>query len=190
MGWRRLPSSTGATRRTDSSIARYTAQVRAVGGLAGINHPFFPDTTNRFRFAVRHFDGIEVWNGRWDARNERALAWWDALLRRAAPAGRGRQRHAHAAPSPNQLGRPRTVVQASALSRAACIMQGLRARRAYLVADHPLAWRLRRGPVASRPASATPWPRPPGNASGWRSSLRGALGRHRHAAGRKRSAGD
>ncbi|AMJ67835.1 hypothetical protein AXW84_22240 [Hymenobacter sp. PAMC 26628] len=128
--WRYAPA--------DSSIARYTAQVRAVGGLAIINHPFFPDTINRFRFAVRHFDGIEVWNGRWDARNERALAWWDALLRQGCPLLAVAASDTHtAAPSPNQLGRPRTVVQASALLRAG-ITQGLRARRAYLVADRPL----------------------------------------------------
>lgn len=122
----------------DSSIARYTAQVRALGGLAIINHPFFPDTVNRFRFGARHFDGIEVWNGQWDARNERALAWWDALLRQGRPLLAVAASDTHtAAPSPNQLGRPRTVVQATGLSRAG-IMRGLRARRAYLVADRSL----------------------------------------------------
>lgn len=122
----------------DSSIARYVAQVHAVGGLAIVNHPFFPDTVNRFRFGVRHFDGIEVWNGRWDARNERALAWWDALLRQGHPLLAMAASDTHtAAPSPNQLGRPRTVVRASGLSRAG-IMQGLRRGRAYLVADRPI----------------------------------------------------
>ena len=122
----------------DSAIATYTAQVRALGGLAVINHPFFPDTINRFKFGVRHFDGIEVWNGRWDARNEQALRWWDALLRQGHPLLAVGASDTHtAAPSPNQLGRPRTVVQASSLSRAG-IMQGLRARRAYLVADRQI----------------------------------------------------
>ncbi|MDF7815055.1 CehA/McbA family metallohydrolase [Hymenobacter sp. YC55] len=122
----------------DSAIATYTAQVRALGGLAIINHPFFPDTVNRFQFGVRHFDGIEVWNGSWDARNEQALRWWDELLRqgRSLLAVGASDTHT-AAPSPNQLGRPRTVVQARSLSRAG-IMQGLRARRAYLVADRYL----------------------------------------------------
>lgn len=128
--WRSAPA--------DSATVRSTAQVRAVSGLAIINHPFFPDTINHFRLGVRHFDGIEVWNGRWDARNERALAWWDTLSRQGRPllAVAGSDTHT-AAPSPNQLGRPRTVVQASSLSRAG-IMQGLRARRVYLVADRSL----------------------------------------------------
>ena len=132
--WRNAPQ--------DSVIARNTAQVRALGGLAIINHPFFPDTVNRFKFGVRHFDGIEVWNGRWDARNERALAWWDALLRQGRPTLAVAASDTHtAAPSPNQLGRPRTVVQASGLSRAG-IMQGLRRGRAYLVADRPISLML------------------------------------------------
>jgi hypothetical protein len=123
----------------DSAISSATAQVRAVGGLAIINHPFFPDTINRFRFGVRHFDGIEVWNGKWDARNEQAVRWWDALLRQGLPLLAVAASDTHtAAPSPNQLGRPRTVVQASGLSRAG-IMQGLRARRVYLVADRSLS---------------------------------------------------
>jgi hypothetical protein len=122
----------------DSTIGTATAQVRAVGGLAIINHPFFPDTINRFRFGVRHFDGIEIWNGKWDARNEQAVRWWDALLRQGHPLLAVAVSDTHtAAPSPNKLGRPRTVVQASGLSRAG-IMQGLRARRAYLVADRSL----------------------------------------------------
>ncbi|QKG55923.1 PHP domain-containing protein [Hymenobacter sp. BRD128] len=126
----------------DSSIARYVAQVHAVGGLAIINHPFFPDTINRFRFGVRHFDGIEVWNGRWDARNEHALAWWDALLRQGHSLLAVAASDTHtAAPSPNQLGRPRTVVRAGSLSRAG-IMQGLRRGRAYLVADRSIGLTL------------------------------------------------
>lgn len=122
----------------DSTIVASTAQVRALGGLAIINHPFFPDTVNRFQFGVRHFDGIEVWNGRWDARNEQALRWWDALLRQGRPLLAIAASDSHtAAPSPNQLGRPHTVVQASSLSRAG-ILRGLQARRAYLVADRQL----------------------------------------------------
>ncbi|WP_162276471.1 CehA/McbA family metallohydrolase, partial [Hymenobacter coccineus] len=98
----------------DSAIVAATAQVRALGGLAIVNHPFFPDTTNHFQFGVRHFDGIEVWNGRWDARNEQALRWWDAGLRRGRPLLAVAASDTHtAAPSPNQLGRPCTVVQAS-----------------------------------------------------------------------------
>jgi hypothetical protein len=130
LDWRYTPA--------DSAIARVTAQVRDLGGLAIINHPFFPDTVNRFRFGVRHFDGIEVWNGRWDARNERALTWWDALLRQGRPTLAVAASDTHtASPSPNQLGRPRTVVRASALSRAG-ILRGLRRGRAYLVADRPI----------------------------------------------------
>ncbi|MFD1875167.1 CehA/McbA family metallohydrolase [Hymenobacter bucti] len=134
LDWRYAPA--------DSAIASATAQVRALGGLAIINHPFFPDTVNRFRFGVRHFDGIEVWNGRWDARNERALAWWDALLRQGRPTLAVAASDTHtAAPSPNQLGRPRTVVQAGGLSRTG-IMQGLRRGRAYLVADRLISLTL------------------------------------------------
>jgi hypothetical protein len=123
----------------DKVIAKYVGQVHADGGLAIINHPFYPKApVNTFGFAVENFDGIEVWNGDWDARDELGLKWWDALLRAGTPKLAVADSDTHtAAPSENKLGTPHTVVNASGLSRAG-ILQGLREGRAYLSAHHDL----------------------------------------------------
>lgn len=125
----------------DSVIARYIAQVHADGGLAIINHPFYTkDYTNGFKFAARHFDGMEVWNGhsQWNPLDERALQWWDALLRAGTPLLAIAASDTHTAAASNQLGSPQTVVQAAGLSRTG-IMEGLKAGRAYLAAATPAA---------------------------------------------------
>jgi hypothetical protein len=119
----------------DNVIASYLNQVKADDGLAIVNHPFYnEERVNNFGFDVDLFDGIEVWNGhaKWSQLDERAVEWWDSLLRE------GKRKIAIAAsdshtpePSDNPLGSPQTVVQAKALSRKE-IMAGLRAGKAYL----------------------------------------------------------
>ncbi|OUJ74830.1 CehA/McbA family metallohydrolase [Hymenobacter crusticola] len=124
-------------------VTKYLAQVHADSGLAIINHAFYTkDSTNGFGFDVRAFDGIEVWNGKWDNLDELALRWWDGLLRAGTAKLAVADSDTHtAAPSPNQLGRPQTVVKAKSLSRSG-IMQGLRAGKAYLVADQAITLAL------------------------------------------------
>jgi hypothetical protein len=121
----------------DKVVRKYLAQVHADSGLAIINHAFYnKEHTNSFGFAVEDFDGIEVWNGQWDALDELALKWWDELLRAGTRKLAVADSDTHtAAPSPNKLGIPQTVVKATGLSRAG-IMRGLKAGRAYLIAEH------------------------------------------------------
>ncbi|WP_229970891.1 CehA/McbA family metallohydrolase [Pontibacter harenae] len=119
----------------DNVIATYLNQVKADGGLAIINHPFYnEERINNFGFDVDLFDGIEVWNGhaKWNQLDDMAVKWWDNLLRQ------GKKKIAIAASdshtpglSDNPVGSPQTVVQAQALSRKQ-IMAGLRAGKAYL----------------------------------------------------------
>ncbi|QCR24478.1 CehA/McbA family metallohydrolase [Pontibacter sp. SGAir0037] len=119
----------------DNMIGTYLNQVKADGGLAIINHPFYnEERINSFGFDADLFDGIEVWNGhaKWNQLDELALEWWDSLLRQ------GKRKIAIAASdshtpelSDNPVGSPHTVVQAEALSRKE-IMAGLRAGKAYL----------------------------------------------------------
>ncbi|WP_324670968.1 CehA/McbA family metallohydrolase [Hymenobacter sp. GOD-10R] len=123
----------------DKAVTKYLAQVHADSGLAIINHAFYTkECINGFGFDVKDFDGIEVWNGQWDALDELALKWWDDLLRAGTAKLAVADSDTHtAAPSPNQLGRPQTVVKAKSLSRSG-IMQGLRKGNAYLSADNKL----------------------------------------------------
>ena len=123
----------------DKVVQKYLGQVHADSGLAIINHAFYnKEHTNSFGFAVGDFDGIEIWNGQWDALDELALKWWDELLRAGTYKLAVADSDTHtAAPSPNKLGIPQTVVKAVGLSRAG-IMRGLREGRAYLIAEHTL----------------------------------------------------
>ncbi|WP_310397653.1 CehA/McbA family metallohydrolase [Hymenobacter sp.] len=120
----------------DGAVTQCLAQVHADGGLAIINHPFYnKELANGFKFAVKDFDGIEVWNGKWDFLDEPALKWWDELLRAGTYKLAIAASDTHiAGPSDSRLGIPQTVVKATGLSRTG-IVQGLKAGRAYLIAE-------------------------------------------------------
>lgn len=117
----------------DNAIKRYTEQVHRDGGLCIINHPFYtPTLTNGFAFNPAFFDGIEVWNGNWDALDELDLKWWNDLLksgRRMLAIGAS-DTHVSSG-SPNNLGTPQTVVYAKTLSQTG-IINGLRQGKAYI----------------------------------------------------------
>lgn len=64
-------------------IEELTAQVHATGAKVSINHPFALCKACDWTFDqhASGFDSIEVWNGPWSEEDEKALRWWDSLLR-------------------------------------------------------------------------------------------------------------
>jgi hypothetical protein len=117
----------------DSVVSKYIRQVHDDGGMAVINHPFYDKGVYNFGFDVADFDGIEVWNGKWNPFNELALKWWDSLLCRGKHIIAIGASDSHVNISErNHLGVPHTVVKAAGLSRRH-IMQSLKEGKAYLV---------------------------------------------------------
>ncbi|RYD96635.1 MAG: phosphoesterase, partial [Sphingobacteriales bacterium] len=114
----------------DKLIGKYTKLVANEGGLSIINHPFYtPTITNGFGFEPRLFDGIEVWNGNWDALDEKDLQWWDSLLKNGQHIlAIGASDTHKPIGSQNNLGSPRTLVYAKSLSKKA-ILAGLKSGR-------------------------------------------------------------
>jgi hypothetical protein len=110
------------------------------GAIATVNHPFEECTTCSWRFPEAEWaeaDAIEVWNGRWTARDQQALDLWDGLLRQ------GRRMHALGGSDFHREGNamvPCVWVNADALSQPA-IMDALRHGRV-VVAESPAAPRL------------------------------------------------
>lgn len=118
----------------DKVIGKYLNQVHQDKGLAIINHPFFDKGDKTFKFETEGFDGIEIWNGQWNKLNERALQWWDDLLKKGVrKTAIGASDTHKASGSANNLGRPQTVVYASALSTDA-VIEGIRKGNVYLAA--------------------------------------------------------
>jgi hypothetical protein len=117
----------------DSVVSKYIRQVHGDGGMAVINHPFYDKGVYNFGFDVAYFDGIEVWNGKWNQFNELALKWWDSLLCQGKHIIAIGASDSHVNTSDrNHLGVPHTVVKAAGLSRRQ-IMQSLKEGKAYLV---------------------------------------------------------
>lgn len=65
-------------RRLEDVRARF-AEAKDKGAVVVLNHPHCGDCPWEWGFEVDH-DWVEVWNGPWTDRNERALAWWHAQL--------------------------------------------------------------------------------------------------------------
>ncbi len=105
------------------------------GALVSINHPTALCKGCDWTYSTDGYDAIEVWNGRWDAEDERALEMWDKLLR----AGK---RHTAIGSSDthkpnnssNALARPTTHIFASALTERA-LLAGIRAGQVYVTSE-------------------------------------------------------
>jgi hypothetical protein len=102
------------------------------GGLVTLNHPeceFCPWEWDR-DFA---FDLVEVWNGTWAPRNERAVNWWDRQLKtgRRLPAVGGSDMHRFAPGLPLRTGTPTTHVWVDELTVEA-LMAGLKTGAAWV----------------------------------------------------------
>ena len=116
-------------------ISKLAKQIHQLGALTSVNHPFaLCDGCNwSYERDAKDFDAMEVWNGSWDATDEIALKWWDALLQKG--------RHLTALGSSdthrqtNPPGQPTTHVGASRLNERA-ILTSISEGRVY-VTDEP-----------------------------------------------------
>jgi len=118
----------------DNLVKGQIDKVHMDNGLAIINHPFYDKGTRTFNFDVKDFDGIEIWNGYWNALNEKALNWWDDLLKAGVfKIAIGASDTHQTSGSNNNLGRPQTVVYSRGLSREE-VISGIRSGQVYLAA--------------------------------------------------------
>jgi hypothetical protein len=113
----------------DGVLGRFTAQVRAGGGMVVAAHPSVPLPGSAWEFGFADVDALEVWNGKWNVDDEVSLRVWHRLLRRGqcVAAIGGSDSHG----SHQRVGSPQTVVRADGLSTPALI-DGMRRGRSYL----------------------------------------------------------
>lgn len=112
-------------RPEDGRLARFTQQVRDLGGIAIAAHPDIPVPSIRWDFdpEFAEMDAVEVWNGPWTgtsaAFNAQALRRWHALLTAGVfkPAVGNSDTHRRS----QQIGLAQTVVRAESLSTEAII---------------------------------------------------------------------
>lgn len=112
-------------------MARIPGEVHRLGALISINHPFALCGGCSWSYdpAARGFDGIEVWNGTWDATDERAVAMWDEILRDGRHITAIASSDSHRQDTPT--GQPSTHVAAGELSQSA-VLEAIRRGRVYL----------------------------------------------------------
>lgn len=118
-------------RPDDDQLARFTGQVRSLGGLAVANHPFVPIPTTKWDFGYdyAHMDAVEIWNGPWTTDDQVGVDHWHALLvagRFVPVIGNSDSHHPG-----QQVGRAQTVVRADSLSVGA-VVDGLRGGHSWL----------------------------------------------------------
>lgn len=108
-------------RPEDDQLARFTQQVRDLGGLAIAAHPGIPVPSIRWDFDASfvEMDAIEVWNGPWDAYDNATVKRWHDLLSNGTfkPALGNSDTHNEG----QTVGLPQNVVRAESLSTAAII---------------------------------------------------------------------
>ncbi len=118
-----------------AQMSKVVGKIHGFGALASINHPFAlcGGCSWSYDRAARSFDSIEVWNGAWDQTDERALQWWDELLRggRRITAIGSSDTHRRA----NPLGHPTTHVFASDVSREEPLLQAIREGRVIVTSE-------------------------------------------------------
>jgi hypothetical protein len=119
-------------RPADGQLARFTDQVRDLGGLSIAAHPFQAGTGIGWQFGTSfaEVDAVEVWNGPWGADDQVAVQRWHQLLLAGGPfkpAVGNSDSHRHA----QQIGLAQTVVRAESLSVAA-IVAGYRGGHSWL----------------------------------------------------------
>jgi hypothetical protein len=67
----------------NAALQRMVTDAHQIGARISINHPFADCKACDWGFAkdAPNFDGIEVWNGSWGPEDQRALEWWESLLK-------------------------------------------------------------------------------------------------------------
>ena len=122
-------------RPEDDRLARFTQQVRDLGGLSIAAHPNVPVPSIRWDYDPQfaEVDAVEVWNGPWSGVNAvfnaQTVKRWHTLLSAGTfkPAVGNSDTHRQA----QQIGLAQTVVRAEALSTEA-IIAGYRAGHSWL----------------------------------------------------------
>lgn len=108
------------------------AEAHRRGALISINHPTALCGGCDWTYSTTGYDSIEVWNGRWDGEDERALEMWDTILRRGErlTAIGSSDTHRPNAPA-NALARPTIHVAADSLTERA-LLEAIRGGRVYI----------------------------------------------------------
>jgi hypothetical protein len=133
-----LPSGTWidfrAHAKDTARISSIAAETHRAGALISINHPFAlcGGCSWSYDASARGFDGIEVWNGAWDATDEQALTMWDKILQSGRHITAIASSDSHRSDTP--IGQPTTHVAANALSEQS-LLKGIRQGRVYLTGE-------------------------------------------------------
>jgi hypothetical protein len=116
-------------RPEDERLARFTQQVRDLGGLSVAAHPNQAGTGIAWGFSFDDVDAIEVWNGPWGSDDQSAVARWHSLLSRGTfrPAVGNSDTHKRE----QTIGLAQTVVRAESLSTEA-VLAGYRAGHSWI----------------------------------------------------------
>jgi hypothetical protein len=120
----------------DPGFEAATEHVHRSSGLVSINHPFQTCSRCDWGFDWEHNDAIEVWNGQWDATDQKTVEKWQEELvkgKRIAAIG-GSDAHS----SPDLVGLPTTVVRSRGKSQAA-IVEAVKRSFAYIVREKQMS---------------------------------------------------
>jgi len=126
-------------RPEDGKLARFTEQVRSVGGLSIAAHPNQVGGGNGWGFGFTDIDAIEVWNGPWSDDDDTTVADWHALLSSGTfkPAVGNSDTHKQS----QQIGLAQTVVRADSLS-ASAIIAGYRGGHSWIAGSSAVGLEL------------------------------------------------
>ena len=115
----------------DPGYAFAATQVRQSGGVVSINHPF--ETCSRCNWTLdwNHNDAIEVWNGRFDDKDQQAINFWQSQLVQGKKITALGGSDAHGPPDINGL--PTTVVRATGEKSQTSVVEAVKRGRVYLV---------------------------------------------------------
>jgi hypothetical protein len=121
-------------RSRDDAFPRFARQVRRVGGLVVLAHPYCPYPACQWKFGFDEADATEVWTGGWTYDDEHAVSTWDQKLGEALRSGSRwlpAVGNSDAHRVPQVIGLPQNVVHADDLDTPS-ILAGIRAGRIYI----------------------------------------------------------
>jgi hypothetical protein len=115
----------------DAGYIDAATQVRNSGGVVSINHPFENCSRCDWTLDWEHNDAMEVWNGRFDEKDEKAVKFWQGELVKGKRVTALGGSDAHSPPDINGL--PTSVVRVEGEKSQASIVEGVKRGRVYLV---------------------------------------------------------
>jgi hypothetical protein len=117
-------------RSTDKKLARFTDQVRGLGGLTIVAHPSVPVPATGWTFGgFEDVDAIEAWNGPWTLDDQGTVERWHGALVSGVHQPIVGSSDSHRPEQP--VGFPQTVVLADSLSTGA-IVAAVKAGRCWI----------------------------------------------------------